>query len=428
MRWPADSLESRLKQAFTACLLIPLACCALLLTVLPAWQVLVLAVLAGTLLWRLIGSIYRQTMAAFRRAGVQLDALQSEDYSLVARPAFRAGQVAEFHRQLDALGSTLQQTKSRYDQQLFVLYRLIDQLNTPILVFDHRLQLSYANTAFAQLFERPWQALRHASPELLGLIPEPEWQFVDGHRAQRWQIRHSHFFDGSQGHQLLVFIDIHSALRESQLQAWQKLIRVLSHEIRNSLTPVAALAQNLQTRTLGEREQQALELIDERCQHLQDFVSRYAELHRPLHVQPQWLDARALFQRMAALFPESQLAAQGLHLPLFADSILLQQVLINLIKNAVEADSPAGTIELIFCQRGNRSEIRVRDRGRGIANPDNLFVPFYSTKCRGQGIGLSLSRHIVEQMGGQLSLVDKATDTGGSGACAIIRLPLPLPQ
>jgi len=421
MRWRNDSLEGSLKGAFVACALLQLVTCGLLLAVLPAWQLLLVAMPVFALLWLLFRGIYRKAIAAFRRAGVQLDALQNEDYSLLARSTFGAGSVADFHTQLNTLGGTLQQNKSRYDQQLFVLYRLIDQLNTPMLVFDHKLRLSYANAAFAQLFDRPWQALRHASPALLGLRDKPQWHFADGHKAERWQIRHSHFLDSGDGHQLLVFIDIESALRESQLQAWQKLIRVLSHEIRNSLTPVSALVQNLLGKDTGERERQALEVIDERCQHLQDFVSRYSELHKPLNLQPRWLDAQALFRRMDALFPDSRLQGRGLPLRLFADGTLLQQVLINLIKNAVEAGSPAGSIELLFSRSENATRIQVCDRGRGIANPGNLFVPFYSTKPGGQGIGLSLSRHIVEQMGGQLHL---AGNIKGSGATATVHLPL----
>lgn len=420
MHWRSDSLEARLKTGFTLCLLIQLIGSGLLLTVLPLWQVVLVALLLCGLLGLLFQNIYQKTLTVFRRASVQLDALQIQDYSLRAKPAFSAGKVAEFHQQLNALGSELQQHKSRYDQQLQLLYRLIDQLNTPILIFDQKLQLSYANTAFATLFDCPWETLRHASPALLGLEKEPEWQFTDQHKAQQWQIRHSLFLD--QSHQLLVFINIQAALRESQLKAWQKLTRVLSHEIRNSLTPVAALVQNLQTKANGEREQQALELIGERCQHLQDFVRRYSELHKPLHLQPQWLEAQVLFQRLATLFPDTQLQAKGLQLQFLADAVLLQQVLINLIRNAVEAGSPAGTIELTFSRSERHNEIRILDRGQGIANADNLFVPFYSTKPQGQGIGLSLSRHIIEQMGGQLSLNNNSRS---AGACALIRLSRP---
>lgn len=421
--WRINSLEAQLKTAFSVCLLLQLVCCGFLLLALPQWQVLLVALFLVVLNWLIARRIYRAIFSAFRRASVQIEALQNQDYSLYAKPAFAQGKVAEFHQQVNALGDSLQQHKTHYDQQLFLLYRLIDQLNTPILVFDHRVQLSYANTAFADLFGSPWQAMRHASPSLLGLDVEPEWQFKDAAKAQLWQIRHSQFLDQGQSYQLLVFTNIQSALRENQLQAWQKLIRILSHEIRNSLTPVAALTQSLQTKINSEREQQALELIGERCQHLQDFVSRYAELHKPLHVQPQWLQADALFQRIAALFPDAQLRAKGLQTELRVDPVLLQQVLINLIKNALEAGSAAGTIEMIFVAREQGSEIRIVDAGQGIANPDNLFVPFYSTKNQGQGIGLSLSRHIIEQMGGQLTL---SNNTNGQGACALIQFnPLP---
>ncbi|GGY74735.1 sensor histidine kinase [Cellvibrio zantedeschiae] len=419
MTWRINSLEAQLKLSFAACLLLQLVCCGFLLLIFSWWKITI----AGFSLLLINAYLYRRVQekifASFRRASVQLEALQNQDYSLVAKPAFSGGKVAEFHQQLNALGESLQQHKSDYDQQLFLLYRLIDQLNTPILVFDHRLQLNYANAAFAELFGRPWKTLRHASPSLLGLLAEPQWQFVDANKTQQWQIRTSRFLDQGQNHQLLVFINIQAALRESQLEAWQKLIRVLSHEIRNSLTPVAALTQSLQNKVGGEREQQALELIGERCQHLQDFVSRYAELHKPLHMEPQWLNAESLFQRLQALFPEAQLQAKGLQVKLWTDSVFLQQVLINLIKNAVEAGSPAGTIEIQFNQREQVFEIMVVDRGHGISNPDNLFVPFYSTKTQGQGIGLSVSRHIVEQMGGQLSL---SNNSQGTGACAIVQL------
>jgi len=422
MAWRTKSLEAQLKISFIVGLLLQLICSGFLVFTLPWWQVVIIAamlvVVNSFVFWR----IYQKIFVAFRRASVQLEALQNQDYSLIAKPAFYAGKVAEFHQQLNTLGESLQQHKTHYDQQLFLLYRLIDQLNTPILVFDHRLQLSYANAAFADLFGRPWEALRHASPSLLGLVAEPDWQFSDSNKAQQWQIRTSRFIDQGQHYQLLVFINIQVALREGQLQAWQKLIRVLSHEIRNSLTPVAALTQSLQHKITSEREQQALELIGERCQHLQDFVSRYAELHKPLHMEPQWLNAENLFQRLTVLFPDANLRAKGLHINLWADSVFLQQTLINLIKNAIEADSPSGSIEVIFNQREQGNEIRIVDGGHGIANADNLFVPFYSTKTQGQGIGLSLSRHIVEQMGGQLSL---ANNPDGVGACAVIFLKRP---
>jgi len=362
----------------------------------------------------------KKLLAAFNRASVQLEALHNQDYSLQAKPAFSSGIAATFQQQLHQLSEQLQQRKSFFDEQQFLLYRLIDQLNTPILVFDHKQQLSYANSEFNLLFGRPWQSLRHASAALLGLASEPNWHFVDQSRQRQWQIRHSRFLEQGQRHQLLVFINIQAALRETELQAWQQLIRVLSHEIRNSLTPVLTLSEHLKTKLPAGREQEALDLISQRSQHLQDFVSRYSELNKPLFIQRQQLHARSLVTALQLLFKEQQIQASGDDLTFWGDSMLLQQVLINLLKNAIEAGSPIGTIELSFSQSARHIEICLLDQGQGIANPQDLFVPFYSTKPTGQGIGLVLCQQIIEQMGGELQLSNR-TD-GKTGACARILL------
>lgn len=421
MAWRSDSLESSLKLFFALIVATQLAFLAILWNLLIVWQYGLLVAALILVDFFVFRFIYKKYLSIFNRINIQLDALQQQDYSLSAKPVFSQGCVGELHRQLDLLSEKLQKDKRHQDEQPFLLYRLIDQLNTPILVFDHRLQLNYANNAFSSLFNQPWQTLRHASPGLLGLETTPEWRFVESEKAQQWQIRQSSFMDQNQNYTLLVFINIQSVLRESQLQAWQQIIRVLGHEIRNSLTPVSALTQSLQSRLSGERDQQALSLISERCQHLQDFVSRYAELHKPLQIKPEWIKTESIFQSLTQLFPDAELQAKGLHLELWADPVLLQQVLINLIKNAMEAGSPKNSIEIIFNAHTQYHDIRVVDAGQGIANIDNLFVPFYSTKSQGQGIGLSLSRHIVEQMGGKLSLTNNLHSSGATASIVLQR-------
>lgn len=421
MVWNSDSLEQQ-SQRQTWLLILLAAGCALACSWLwPIWWVWLLA--TSTFIWvcRVQLQSQKRLLAAFNRASVQLEAMHNQDYSLQARAAFSSGIAAGFQQQLHQLSQQLQQRKSFFDEQQFLLYRLIDQLNTPILVFDHKQQLSYANAEFQQLFGRPWQSMRHTSANSLGLSAEPHWHFADPSRARQWQIRQSRFIDQGQSHQLLVFIDIQAALRETQLQAWQQLIRVLSHEIRNSLTPVQTLTEHLQQKLPSGREQDAVALIRERSQHLQDFVSRYAELNKELKIKPQKLYAKELFARLQLLFQYQQLKATGLEQHFMADAMLLQQVLINLIKNACEAQSEAGTVSLSFRVLERQFEICVLDQGHGIQNPQNLFVPFYSTKAQGQGIGLALCRQIIEQMGGDLQLHNR-TD-GYQGACARILLP-----
>lgn len=363
-------------------------------------------------------------LSAFSRASVQLEALHNQDYSLQAKAAYRTGIAATFQTQLFQLSEQLQQRKSFFDEQQFLLYRLIDQLNTPILVFDHKQQLSYANHDFTALFGRPWQSLRHTSASKLGLAPTPHWHFTDSKHNKQWQIRHSRFLEQGQRHQLLIFINIQQALRENELQAWQQLIRVLSHEIRNSLTPVLALSEHLKTKLVSGREQEALQLISERSRHLQDFVSRYSELSKPLSVQRQAVSVQQLQAALQLLFQQHQLVGSEADFSFETDPMLLQQVLINLIKNALEAGSPPGTIELQFRRVAGHvdeaTEICVLDQGSGISNPQDIFVPFYSTKPQGQGIGLALCQHIVEELAGELTLSNR-TD-GITGACARILL------
>jgi two-component system nitrogen regulation sensor histidine kinase NtrY len=421
MAWNSDSIEVQSRKQSLLSALPCLVLATLLCWFWPHWWVWLSSCCAFVLIIRWLHFARQQTIAAFRRSSVQLEAMQNQDYSLQAKAVFRTGIAAQLQQQLQQLSEQLQQRKSYFDEQQFLLYRLIDQLNTPILVFDHKQQLSYANNEFSQLFGRPWQSMRHATAESLGLSALPHWNFVNKERAKQWQIRQSRFLDQGQRHQLLVFINIQSALRETQLQAWQQLIRVLSHEIRNSLTPVQSLSEYLQQKLPPGRDQEALALIRERSQHLQDFVSRYAELNKELRIQHQQINSGQLFHSLQLLFQQHQLQASGTDLVFKSDLMLLQQVLINLIKNAIEADSPQGTVQLNFRQQNHNLEIQLLDQGSGLSNQQDLFVPFYSTKPQGQGIGLSLCRQIIEQLGGELTLLNR-TD-GVTGSCATLSLP-----
>lgn len=374
------------------------------------------------ILWLLFSYVYRRTIVSFKRASMHLEAVRNDDYCQYAKPAFSAGKVIAFHHDLEKLSSHLQLLKSRYDQHIFLVYRLIDQLDSPILVFDQHPQLTYANGAFNELFPQPWQIFRHSSPNLLGLeFVDNHWRFKEKHRDNKWQIRYSEFIDQGQTHQLMVFVNIESALRQSQLSAWKQLIRVLGHEIRNSLTPVSALAQGLSLKAEGDRDKQALTVITERCQHLQDFVSRYASITKPFHLNCQILSTTSIAKRIQSLLKDVQLEVELKTERFWADPAFIEQVLLNVIKNADEASLPGEKIKLIFSEKANTSLIEVIDSGHGFANLDNLFVPLYSTKQNGQGIGLSFSRNIIEHHKGTIDLVN---NTNTPGVTVSIALPL----
>jgi len=377
---------------------------------------------AAVISWFCFSYIYQRAVISFKRASMHLEAVSNNDYCQYAKPAFSEGKVMEFHQDLENLSSHLQLLKSRYDQHIFLVYRLIEQLDSPILVFDQYPQLTYANSAFNELFPQPWQIFRNSSPGLLGLeFVDNNWRFKDKQRDSKWQISHSEFIEHGKTHQLIVFVNIESVLRQSQLNAWQQLIRVLGHEIRNSLTPVSALAQGLSLKAQGDREKQALTVITERCTHLQDFVSRYASITKPFHLNCQMMLVANIAKRIQGLLKDIVLEIEIKAEHFWADPAFIEQVLLNIIKNADEASESGQKIKLVFSETANDSLIEVIDNGHGFANLDNLFVPLYSTKQNGQGIGLSFCRNIIEHHKGTIDLVN---NTNEPGVTVSISLPL----
>jgi two-component system nitrogen regulation sensor histidine kinase NtrY len=231
-----------------------LACCGLLFLLLVCWILVVanwqawniglaLLVLSVLLLMGIMGFKHR-VMSSFDRALLHIEAVKFEDYNQYAKSEFKQGVTAELHNELTMLSEKMQTHKSQYDQHALLLYQLIDQLDTPMLVFNQKQKLTYANAAFSTFFGQPWQMYRLASPKLLGLIyTDKGWHLPS--KDKQWHVSQSEFIDTGERHQLLVFTNIDSAIRASQLHAWQQIIRVMGHEIRNSLTPVSSLAESL---------------------------------------------------------------------------------------------------------------------------------------------------------------------------------------
>lgn len=388
------------------------------------WQVinisLALMIIFLLLMW-VVSAFEQRILSTYNRALLHLEAVKVEDYTQYAKSEFEAGITADFHQELHELSRYLLAQKSQYDQHAMLLYQLIDQLDTPVLVFNNKQKLSYANAAFAVLYDQPWQMFRLASPKFLGLEKRhDEWKLKD--KPGRWHISQSEFIDGGERHQLLVFTNIDAAIRASQLNAWQQIIRVLGHEIRNSLTPVSSLAESLSTKLESEREKQALSVISDRCIHLQDFVNRYSSLNQKLNLQIEVIDIARFIEKLNALFPDHPLNIRAKAKYLNADPTFIEQVFINLIKNALEAG--ATQIDINFEENKGWKLIKVVDDGQGFANTENLFVPLFTTKQQGQGIGLTFCRHVIEQHHGKINLTNNvATVNHGKGVTVSIQLP-----
>ena len=198
---------------------------------------------------------------------------------------------------------------------------------------------------------------------------------------------------------------------------------MLGHEIRNSLTPVSSLAESLSTKLESGREKQALSVISERCIHLQDFVNRYSSLNQKLNLNLEAIDIERFTEKLRALFPERQLSIQAKAKLLNADPTFIEQVFINLLKNAYEAG--ASQIDIRFEESKKHSLITVTDNGQGFANTENLFVPLFTTKPQGQGIGLTFCRNIIEQHNGSIDLTNNTTKVNkGKGVTVNIQLPI----
>jgi len=420
MHWTANSLERYLIRCLIAVMLIVISLWASVLNYadFSNWDIVVILGLSASIIGVFMLKFYQKVMATYDRGLLHIESMRVEDYNQYARAGFSHGQVALFHQQLKELSIHLSDQKSRYDQHAFLVYQLIDQLNTPILVFNQKNQLSYANGAFTRLYDQPWQMFRHASPTFLGLEQDNHhWQLKD--KTAQWQISQSEFIDDGETHQLLVFTNIELAMRASQQTAWQQIIRVMGHEIRNSLTPVSSLAEGLEVRAKNERDKKALALISERCHHLQDFVSRYASLSQQFNLNPSQVNVATLCERLSGLFNSDVLSYQQSTDWLWADHPFLEQVLINLIKNALEASATLVTLDV--SQKLNQTHIKISDNGHGFANLENLFVPLFTTKTQGQGIGLSFCRNIIEQHDGSIKLENR-TDVQG----VLVEITLPI--
>jgi nitrogen fixation/metabolism regulation signal transduction histidine kinase len=252
----------------------------------------------------------------------------------------------------------------------------------------------------------------------------------------RWGLRRSEIREGGRPHQLVVITDLSRTLREEELLAWQRIVRVLGHELNNSLAPIKSIAGSLGSLLRSPRRaadweddmRSGLDIIGARAESLGRFMQAYAQLARLPQPVPSPAALRPLVQRVIALearVPVEILDSPDLTLP--CDAAQIEQVLINLIKNAVDAvleqraaGDPDASVRLGWRRSAAAVEVLVEDDGPGIAQATNLFVPFFTTKPEGSGIGLVLCRQIAENHGGSLTLTNREN---ASGCLATLRLP-----
>lgn len=413
-----NSLESRLANLliFYASTVLTLVVVIFKLANWSVWFEVIVFGLFSLVLVLLSVKAYENVISSLDKAVSHVDAIRTENYNVFSKSSFKSGRVAELHAQLRNLSLSLAKSRMLYSQQAFLIYRLIDQLNTPILVFNQKERLSYANDAFSLLYDDVWQVFRNATAKKLGLEKYGNsWRMVRS--PDDWHINHSVFIDNGESYQLMVFTNIELQITESQLIAWQKIVRVIGHEINNSLTPVSSLAESLMDSTDVEQDRQALALISERCMHLQEFISKFSIVTKPFHLDFQIVKVASLIERIKCLYPQLNFTTKLDVNLIWADQTLIEQVIINLAKNSVEAG--AQHIRFEVKNKNDKVILKLIDDGEGVANTENLFVPLFTTKPEGNGLGLSFCRKVIIRHGGNITL-ENNIDRGMS---AIFTLP-----
>lgn len=420
-----------------------------------SWIVTACCFAVALVLWSIVASIFFDTVARpLQTLSNIVAALREDDFSFRARGARRGDALGDLALEINTLAGTMQLQRNAAMDALQLADRVIRSMQSPVLAFDANERLRLLNAAAEAL-------LGLSAASALGLTAQ-ELQMNDlllaedqrvitpqrsrdaqnsrsGSAAPRWSVRRTVFRLHGVPHSLIVLSDVAAALREEERSAWQRLIRVLSHEINNSLTPIKSVASMLRSRPVKldpsfhssqdlHDLRRGLAMIEDRAESLNRFLQAYQQLSRLPSPRMQPLSIAEVVEQSALLerrVPIHVRASPDLRVQ--ADPDQLQQLLINVFKNAAEAAADpelrraAPAVEVCWNVQGGNVLIQIVDNGPGLANPANLFVPFYTTKPEGTGIGLTLCQQITAAHHGSIRVSNRQHTPG-----CIVELTLPL--
>lgn len=366
-----------------------------------------------------------------------LAALIEEDYTMRGNLQQDAA-IAPLLKLINTLADNLQTKSRQVSEKQILIDKILDQVQAMCFAYDNEQNIVMVNhAAHTQLFlGQKLEACSLQDFHWMRSLTEKNSAVVTlntTHLQGEYFVFKDKYLSAGTPHMLLLLIKAEQILDERKQQAWQDLLRVLSHELNNSLTPIATISRSLNKKIQQcefEKQpqfQQGLEIISERASSLQAFITSYRELAQLPKPSKSAVTVQSLFAPILPLFDceftySENWPKRASQLVLNVDKKQLQQVLINLIKNAIEANTVNNQqgIELDLEDSDDMLKISIRDFGQGIANFDNLFVPFYTTKHQGTGLGLALSRQIVLNHDGQLQLENHSEQ----GAIATVTLPV----
>jgi two-component system nitrogen regulation sensor histidine kinase NtrY len=365
-----------------------------------------------------------------------VESLNNNEFSMRGKRSGRNDSMDGLICMINRLSESMNQQRLEVRQQQYLVRKIMNNIDVAIFAFNDKGEISFVNKGAGQLFgQKPlsMQGRVLDSLEINDLLQcdsgdVMEWHFPK--KSGKFQINQDAYYENSRRQTLLFVTDVSELLRGQEHKAWKNLLRVLSHEINNTLTPIASLSQVLREFLPAEKDEHltevdgGLKIIEERSKNLKSFIESYRKLTQLPVPSKSLQNIDVLVRGLLPLFEHRKInivCCQS-SVKVNIDPVQIQQLFINVFKNADEAMvDPQGSITVSCEFRKHNLIIDILDQGTGITNKSNLFVPFYSTKSHGSGIGLTLCRQIAENHNGYFS-IDNRDDMQG----CVARLILPV--
>jgi two-component system nitrogen regulation sensor histidine kinase NtrY len=387
--------------------------------------------------------VYERTVNSLRTLSNVVSALEEEDFSFRATRPVAGDALGDLAIEINNLARALEEERFGALETANLFRNVMAEAGAVIFAFSSERRLRLLNREAAALLGHDEAFLLHRTAQELGIDDLLEGQSAETVTRtflgveRRWLVRRTHFRLYGARHLLLVMSEASEALRAEEQGAWQKIVRVLGHEINNSLGPIKSIADTLALTSarfelpdpFKQNLQRGLEIIAKRSDSLNRFLQNYTKFTKLPSPSPRIVDLKTILSEAIAM--ESRLpitTLPGPNVSILADPDQLTQVFINLLRNAVDAvldHTPQNfeTDDVTVCWRVEKRQLQlwIRDRGIGLPDTENLFVPFYTTKSTGSGIGLVLSRQIIESHNGYLTIQNRKD---GPGCEVNIKLPM----
>jgi two-component system nitrogen regulation sensor histidine kinase NtrY len=394
-------------------------------------------------LWLVLGISTRDHVVnSLRVLSNVVSAMKDEDFSVRATKAVSGDALGDLALEINGLSRALAEERVVSLEAVSLLRKVMAEAGAIIFAFSPDNRLRIINRAGLQFLGKREEEVLNCTAQELGIedvVDGPAWEVISrmDSGVERWIVRRAAFRQSGEPHRLVLLAEASEALRAEERLAWQRLIRVLSHEINNSLAPIKSIARTLGRMTSNTKApipiaadlSNGLEVIHDWADSLGRFLHNYTRLARLPEPSRKAIPLDNFLNRVAAL--EARLPVKiiaGPQVCVYVDPDQLEQALINLVKNATdsvllvsESNLSPDVVTLSWTVRSKDLEICIRDEGTGLSETENLFVPFYTTKQSGSGIGLLLSRQIIEAHQGTVVLKNRADRSG----CEVqVKLPM----